>query len=481
MIISQSGCYHTSDNELPTWDPLSTSRVDSAHHELTWHPTLPSSLYFIQEMALWRWDLGSKLPQRIVSADSYGPLYFGKLAHPTFAPGPVDVTSYRLAVNEQNLIAKLWRPSTPESTSVTSLVAVNPTTHVSVTLVTSDASSNPIGLFDITVDGKYLLYHGLGLESPNALDLGNRTQSASTKAGGLDYGAIFAMEISNSANINEVGYCDPEYEESIRVSCERFAQSPDGKQFVFADGRGVWLADIPAGNPRLIAKHQYKFPESLCGIWGPVRWSPKGRKLLIGIGCFEGGMYGLMDVDTGEVQTLEKTFAYVGSHAHVAWSLDGDEIVVARATDMSSHLYTVPAEDTSQITSIISGTIESGGFIPMYPQFLPDGKIAFANQKCDGDPGAATGLYSVTVANPEPVLIEELPSITCDKKNMISRYDAFGRILWSERGDAYLHFRNDGQRTYQPHQLGLVDGSYERNVEEILSEADSFSLTWSDE
>ena len=439
-------------------------------------PPIPEDLYFIRNGSLWRWPSKGGALEQVVPAfqsDSSG----GKLSKRTLGPGLTGVIGYRLTPDGQYIVF-YFVDVEPK------LMVLNRTNDISVTISTAaNLNYGPpspyfpyyVPSFDITPDGRYLVYLAWGMlpnVTSNGPDRGHPEEMPPVKK--AYYGTIFAVDVQNPNHEFELGYCAARSDLEYELKCDRFVLSPDGKRIAFSDGRGVWISDIPQGEPRLLAKHQHD--SGFCGVWHVRNWSPDGRWLLIDVGCYEGGFSALMDASMGKVQEIPHTWNYPGPYVNITWRQNGTGMLVNHinlsSADGPAYLTLVSTEKTVQETVVISTTRPSDVW-PTEAHDLPDGKIGFANQPCVDNKGLGAGVYTIEKDGTNLAFVLPLPAMPCYASEGIQR--PLGMVLWSPRGEAYLYLIRDDQHGQQANLLlGLSDGSILWDVRELLADAHSF-------
>ncbi len=409
-------------------------------------PSLPTDLYFIRSDTLWRWPREGGPPQRVLDG----------------------LTNYRLTPDGRYVLFVHFLRSGPKAgvlDRVTGEVVLIPKAGDS--WVMSPLPGRPA--CDITPDGRYVIYLAWGV-SPAT---GERAPGLAYPAvrphpGGPRDGTIFAVEVPNPNREYELGYCAAYFGPERELWCDGFVLSPDGTKVAFSDGRGVWLANVPGGRPRLLAEHES--PESFCGVWRVANWSPDGRHLLLNVGCFEGGYSALMDVDTGKIEGVSHTWGYVDVDIQIVWGQNSAGLLVNYINFMmkEAQLRWVPVDDLSHEMTVISATWPAEVW-PVAPREMPDGRIAFVNQQCVDGRGARPGIYTIRRDGTGLTFAVPLPPAPCYESEYPESMLYGTYVFWSPDGKAFLYF-SEGR----PFLLGWMDGSALWDVREMLKDAHNF-------
>ena len=438
-------------------------------------PLLPTDLYFIRNGSLWRWPKEGQMLQKVVAAPQQSSSSGGKLARLVFGPGPTGVTAYRLTPDGRYVVYTFV--DSASATLGPEMVVLDQVTGETFPISTAtNFEYFPLGMpsFDITPDGRYVVYLAWNiLPRTDSISPGLSHSAILPSEGGNSYGTIFAVDVQNVNHEFELGYCAARSDYEWELRCDGFVLSPDGTRIAFSDGRGVWLSQVPRGMPRLIAEHQHR--NSFCGVWRVHNWSPDGNRLLIDVGCFEGGYSAVMNVDTGEVQEIPYTWNYPVPYVDITWTQNGAGLLVNHINFASgvgpAYLVQVPADNPAQGTVIISATWPSDVW-PAGPHDLPNGRIGFANQQCVDSIGMQPGIYTVGDGT-DLGFVSPLPAMPCYISEGIR--GVLGTVFWSPDGTAYLYFIRDEQRTRQTNLLlGLTDSSVLWDVRELLANAHTF-------
>ncbi len=156
--------------------------------------------------------------------------------------------------------------------------------------------------------------------------------------------------------------------------------SPDGKTIAFSHN-GLNFYSITTGEIKQVLQNQVDtsagFP-IVKELYSPNRYSPDGSKLLISIGFYEGGTFGIYHPSDNSIQRF--TQAQSGNTCcEVRWVPDGSGLYIAGSTIgmVDSGLAYVNA-DTGQVAVLIPGSAPDGTYnFAAGPQVGPDGKLYF--------------------------------------------------------------------------------------------------------
>ncbi len=156
--------------------------------------------------------------------------------------------------------------------------------------------------------------------------------------------------------------------------------SPDGKTIAFSHG-GLGFYSIATGSISQVLQNQIDtsagFP-IVKEIYSPVRYSPDGSKLLISIGLYEGGTFGIYHPSDNTMVRFNQP--QTGNICcEVRWVPDGSGLYVASPVIgmVDSGLGYVNA-DTGQVSVLLPGSAPDGTYnFAEGPQVGPDGKLYF--------------------------------------------------------------------------------------------------------
>ncbi len=446
-------------------------------------PALPANLYFTRAGNLWRWPADGGDFDLIVTAPEKAGGDYRKLSSPVRGDPPFGVAQYRLTPDGRHL-AFLFHDSFRQPYS--KLVVRDLHANTSITLpMTIDLYPERF-LFDITTDGRYIVYYAQN-RLPNT---GGKTPGLTRKlelpqSQKFEYGTFMAIDVQNPNLDLELGYCAVRTEGDFRIECSGFALSPDGERLAFSDGRGVWLADIPKGPARLLADSTHGAVGMSCIAWRVKNWSPDGRWLMIEIGCYEGSYAAVMDALTGKIQSVPKTAYYGGFGGGYEWSQNGNYVLSSFYDPSPSyysgagvHLYRTPAGDTLEATAILSETWPASVW-PEHLHDLPGGRIGFANRRCLDTPGLRSGIYAIEPDGSGLSLLSPLPAVAYNPGGVLTELDR-GKVLWTRDGSAFLYFERERGELYEQTNLllGLTNGAPPWDVRGVLEGASD--LQWAD-
>lgn len=292
-------------------------------------PPLPADLYFLRDGALWRW-----------------PAEGGALQH----MAGDSLVAYRV---------------TPDGRRVVYLTAEGryylldeggpgpqllPTTgHPLVYYTTLGHIMNPdlndlleLDQFALTSDGRYLVYIAWETASPP----GTAAPSTPLPTPAPQVrGTLYAWDLGGGEQ-TELGPCTDEGGMGT-TACEGLLLSPDGTQVAYADAVGLWVAQVPSGEPRLLAAHIEPGGSPYSRISLPHAWSPDSRWLLVNVAHYEGYHLAVIEIRSGMVQDLPGVFCYVTCYAEGEWA--GDTLVVA-TIGISETLYLARPSEEGYLT-----------------------------------------------------------------------------------------------------------------------------------
>jgi hypothetical protein len=457
--------------------------------EPTSRPALPADLYFLRGGRLWRWPAAGgdlalvRAPNASVSDE---------VQEYRFSPGGDSIAyltrAARLYVLDRRSGARRF-PSGPGlsdpvhkyefSADGAYLLYVTPADvlHVVELATGNDRVVPTIGhpaQVALAAEDRYLVYLSAG-EVPAGPGLGSALPAEATLAGEpVAYGTLFAVDLQAAEQPYELGFCGPNEGAAVRFGCAGFLLSPDGRQVVLTDDRGVWLVQVPKGKPRRLVdqRFEHSYGYSWCGVHIPRAWFPDGQRLLEQTGCEWGGMLAVLDAGTGLEQGLPQTGCYYDCHVEWAWGPAGLWI-----SPLPGALYQVQVI-TGGFLQIVTTDMdtENRRFWPTQVQALPDGRVLFAHQRCTatsggGDPWPAPGLFLLQTDGAVQ-RIWPLPAFPCPDSPYRENLTYPGTLRWTSDGAGFLYLDRDGGALL----LGLADGSALWDVRNWLRDASA--LRW---
>ncbi len=385
-------------------------------------PTLPTDLYFLREGQLWTWLAEG-----------------GKITGvPIVKEGLTDnVLDYRITPDQQSIIYA----TTMGKFYIFSRAQWQHTFIPTAGRLLNEGKPS----FDITADGKYLVYAAWGVRPT----VGERPRGEAVyRPVGDTYATLLALELAYPRRRQiELGVC----EGTSQQPCANFILSPDSSQVIYADGNGLWQTDFAGTAPRLL-----RAPEAAGPTWYPQTISESGQHLLLHTVDVTGRQYALMSLQTGEM-----------------WEINDIACPTCRVEAVFEHNVVWMSRDSAEEGCLLR--IEPGGadfpiqytyqlcrsdtwpLHPTSPQVLPDGWVAFLHRGCGADcPGPAPGLYFL---GPD----EQLHTIALLP-------EAEGSALWLNDGAAFLYLNQDSA----PHYLGVASTLGFWDVSTSLAGASAF-------
>ncbi len=448
-------------------------------------PPLPAELLFLRGEEIWVWPRVAGPPMvsgtggnalRRVMADP------GAGRADGWQGGKPRLTSFRVGREGGQIAYPLGRfekSNTPEQydIEVTELFVFDPatgqTTKVAADIADQGAPNSHASFFDIGPNGDFVVFVGPTLTPDRCLS------------------AISIAPVADPSQAREIGTCGNRAEVSEssfarvayaggRCGCDGLLMSPDGRRLAFSDERGLWVADLPDGEARLLAENEEEQQGGVDGIQQPRLWSPDGRYLVSSAGYFEGSGKVLWDVDAGTPQDL-KLFEYVGPGWDLAWLPINPRLIAE--TGGPSPLNVFPPPDT--------GTSDATRAKPLIQRLWPDmpddqpvavgagglyagGGIGFALRQSDTTLYPGNGVFRLGSDGKGLRGLAALPEVEMDEHGRL-RYDLAGDVMWSPLGQAFLVLEVDPVAQAQvPALLGSSNGSGVWDVQEVLGDASGF-------
>lgn len=314
--------------------------------------------------------------------------------------------------------------------------------------------------FAISDDGRRVVYIGLGV-GPDGRPLPPATPDPDAGAG--ESGTVFMVDADDPSRAVAVGTCAAKaYVESYRtVDClGDVALTADGTRVAWADGHGVWVANVPGGAPRLTLTHDILVREGPgSSVYRPDWWSPDGRSLAIIVAGWEGSERALLDVESGRVTVIPETSEWVESQAELAWRPDGGGLLIARANGGEALGFAMvddPGHPSSLWDALPKEAWESVSYEAIGPAIAPDGSLRFGLRH--GDPAAwpGDGVYRAAADGSGLVRLAAARLLT-PNGDPDDPWNVYSTLEWSPGGAAFLLRAPEGPG---PRVLvGLADGT----------------------
>jgi hypothetical protein len=338
-----------------------------------------------------------------------------------------------------------------------------------------DGSYVPGDVFDLTPDGRFIVYLAWGVRplpppTPTSLATPGTPQEG-------NYGTLFTVDVTNPDHQFALGSCSFQRlpvsaDDSFGVDCLGFRLTADGRQVAYADGLGVWVAQVPEGKAQLLASHHATGSATEFYFTIPLAWSPDGQWLTVSVRPYEGAALFLINAHTGQTQRLPRAACWVICPFLAAWA--SDQIWVASGniddTDQSVVLYSAqPSQsDVVSVTRWITAT-EFEAILPTALLPLADGRLLFALQTCADRTGPPPGIYALELDG-RIQAVAPLPALPCPSPYSMSDYLA-GSVSWNPDGSSFIYMDETGR----PILLGLENGPTLWDVRQLLAGAKQFS------
>ncbi len=305
--------------------------------------------------------------------------------------------------------------------------------------------AEPPGMdFDVTADGRYLVYIAWGVQS-------TLPGTPGAVAVEFPYGTILAINLTDVRQPQrKLGFCNS----TADAKCAGLALAPDGSYVVYEDGAGLWLTTLDTPDPRLV------LPFTNDASWRFSKWAPNSRWLILESLSAQGTALALFNIATEQLLPVDVSCT---ENCRLELSWGEQSIWVSADTPEYGCLYEIQPVIGEPLLAITQEKCLIGPWAlhPTSPQALPDGWVAFVHRGCGTDcQGPAPGLYFLRpdeVTQPIALLSE-----------------AEGSALWTADASAFLYFDPQGTPTH----LGVADSAGFWDVRRPLDGAHTF--LWSD-
>lgn len=497
--VPQSDCLSVCQRGLPTPTPSPTPTPTVTPHPVptlsfpgeavvpSSRPALPADLYFLREGRLWRWPAAG------------GDL---ELVRSSYASANDEVSEYRLSP-DGDLLAYLTTGQRlyvldrrsgaqrfPAGPAVSDAVheyvfaadgnsllytTVSDEMHLVDLAAGIDTLVPTLGhpeQFALAGEGRYLVYLSVD-DEPAGAGAGQEALVSRQTAEAVAHGALYAVDLESAAQPYDLGFCGPQEGADVRWGCLGFLLAPDGRQVVFTDDRGIWLAQVPTGSPRRLMAQWLTNGDGSSWLGGghvPLDWFPDSERLLEYVGSQAGGELAVLSTADGMEQALPQSQCFHNCHIEWSWGPTGLWVSPIPGT-----LYMVRVSpegylfvETSRLDT------ETRRLWPTQLQPLSDGRVLFAHQRCAAtsggvDPWPSPGIFLLQ-ADGAVRRLWPLPAIPCPESAYREDLAYPGTVLWTADGGAFLYRDRDGEAML----LGYTDGSALWDVRGWLQEAHAF-------
>lgn len=385
--------------ETPTLAPTVTPQAQPAdpQSQAATAGNLPAAshdLLFIADGALKRWQGAARQVVTLVAGGDEAASVAKR--GPDMPPIVGDVAAYALSQDGRRAAVARLTASTPISNTATAVTVTIQTYELSyLNLETGERrvlvpAVTDVGnlAFALSRDGRHLAFGGLGLGEAGSLALTAEPQ-----------GALFVLETETGAPPKTIGGC--------ATRCHDFVWHQDNNFFVFGDGGGLFLYNLSASKPELLAGDP-----AITRYYGPISWAKNGRWLLMWLGLgIEGADKAILDVPTKQAMTIPNTFQYADPlYAEVAWMQD-DRLFVVRAEGPDGpaigETWRVDVEG-GQVVRDESVVLSASIAHPTAPVHWADGRFGYG--LIDENGAAGTGLFRRTAFNEPEERLNDMPA-----------------------------------------------------------------------
>jgi len=319
--------------------------------------------------------------------------------------------------------------------------------------------------YALSSDGQRVVYVAFGI-GPDGRALPTPPPDQRSSAG--ESGTVFSFDAADPSRLEAVAPCEAhEVQTHLTLDCSgEVALTADGARTAWADARGVWVAELPRGEPRKALDHFFVDPEVEVGsrIYSPERWSPDARRLILHVGHYEGSSNAILEPTTGEFAEIRDTGSGYGTWTELAWYPDSSRLLVAGWRGETA-LRIVDVADPDAARPLLGDTLAlspEGHQHAIGPAIAPDGGLRFGLRHADAAVWRGNGIFRAAPDGSEIVRLAALPPVAPDENDDLEP----GELSWSPDGDAFLmRFVEDGE----PRALvGLADGSGLWDASDVL-------------
>ncbi|MBE2220048.1 MAG: hypothetical protein IAF02_00825 [Anaerolineae bacterium] len=336
-----------------------------------------------------------------------------------------DVVDYSLSKDGKQAVVAQLVASTEISNTVTAVTqTVNTYALNSVNLETGDTqrlvpavNSFKDPAFQLSQDGRFVTFSGMGLGDAHALTLGEEVQND-----------LYVMEIGTGQSPKKIDACG--------AYCEGMVWHQDNNFFVFGSDDGLFLYNLAATKPELLLAGNGN-------LFTPLSWAKNGRWLLLRGEDMNGADYFVFDIPTKQLMIVPYTNASDGfPYADVTWMQDDRLFMVRNDSDTAvGETWRVNA-DANEVQRDESVILSEEHLRPWAPVHWANGRFSYGLLDMDKN---TTSLYQRIAFNEPAELINSVPEAASNLG-----------ITWSPDGSGPI-VHVDGTVYYVPTHGELVD------------------------
>jgi hypothetical protein len=135
-------------------------------------------------------------------------------------------------------------------------------------------------------------------------------------------GIIYAVKADDPSQVIQVGVCS-EYknDEGFHKGChDQLFWLKDNRTLIWADGLGIWRAELGQPARQLVAHH---LSYEKISIFFPISLSPGEKYILADYADYlEGRKWAVLDINTGEFVVVPDSYRYIGEGPGITWLQD---------------------------------------------------------------------------------------------------------------------------------------------------------------
>lgn len=264
-----------------------------------------------------------------------------------------------------------------------------------------------------------------------------------------------SKEAAGPIKVQAIQIREPEQRHSLGDCvgwCGDLLWSPDGKEIVWSDERGIWLVELD-GTPAQLIRQEMRVLgyNGRLAVFSPQAWAPNGEYLIVvPPPAANVAEWHVLEVQTGHITVVPNALFYPLQNVRLSWLRDGRLFVVRHGeaeTEMlpTGEIWRVAHTGTDGEISLHldrSFTLSaSSNTYPTAPTQLQDGRLAFVLVAQNDTDLSASGLYVVDPHGDFPQHISEPLPIAPDPSAVDAEWvpNSLGAIfIYALRGESFF-------------------------------------------